>query len=151
MMRSFHFLTGGIVLLAGSCTEQPKITGTAQVKLITLDPGHFHAALVQKSMYPQVDTNVYVYAPRGQDVQMHLDKINAYNSNATNPTHWKEVLYEGEDYLAKMLAEKKGNVVVLAGNNEKKTDYILASVKAGYNVFSDKPMVINEKGFEELR
>ena len=32
------------------------------VKLITLDPGHFHAALVQKTMYPQVDPNVYVYA-----------------------------------------------------------------------------------------
>ena len=31
------------------------------VKLITLDPGHFHAALVQKSMYPQVDPTVYVY------------------------------------------------------------------------------------------
>ncbi len=36
------------------------------VKLITLDPGHFHAALVQKSMYPQVDPTVFVYAKRGQ-------------------------------------------------------------------------------------
>jgi hypothetical protein len=24
-------------------------------RFITLDPGHFHAALVQKKMYPQVD------------------------------------------------------------------------------------------------
>ena len=33
------------------------------VRLITVDPGHFHAALVQKSMYPGVDSNVQVYAP----------------------------------------------------------------------------------------
>ena len=30
--------------------------------LVTLDPGHFHAALVQKSMYPDVSPVVHVYA-----------------------------------------------------------------------------------------
>jgi predicted dehydrogenase len=60
-------------------------------------------------------------------------------------------VYEGDDYLARMLKEKKGNVVVLAGNNQLKTDYILKSIQAGYHVFSDKPMVINEKGFEQLK
>ena len=30
-------------------------TARAPFRLITLDPGHFHAALVQKSMYPDVD------------------------------------------------------------------------------------------------
>ncbi len=129
------------------------ITLNAQqkVRLITLDPGHFHAALVQKSMYPQVDATVYVYARKGADLQMHLDKINQYNNSATAPTSWKEVVYEGNDYLSKMLQERKGNVVVLAGNNQLKTDYILRSVKAGFNVFSDKPMAINEKGFEQLQ
>ncbi len=122
-----------------------------KVRLITLDPGHFHAALVQKSMYPQVDPTVYVYAKKSADLQMHLDKIKGYNSDAKAPTAWKEVVYEGDDYLSKMLQERKGNVVVLAGNNQLKTDYILRSVKAGFNVFSDKPMVINEKGFEQLK
>ena len=121
------------------------------VKLITLDPGHFHAALVQKSMYPQVDPTVYVYGNKGADLQMHLDKINGYNSNATAPTHWKEVVYDGPDFFKQMIKEKKGNVVVLAGNNQLKTDYILQSIQAGFNVFSDKPMVINEKGFEQLK
>jgi hypothetical protein len=91
--------------------------GNAQqpsVKLITLDPGHFHAALVQKSMYPQVDPTVYVYGKKSADLQMHLDKINGYNADAKAPTHWKEVVYEGDDYLARMLKEKQGNVVVLA-------------------------------------
>lgn len=121
------------------------------VKLITLDPGHFHAALVQKSMYPQVDPAVHVYAPAGNDVQMHLDKINGYNSSPVSPTHWKEVVYTGKDYLQKMLSEKKGNVVVLAGNNRLKADYILSSVKAGFNVFADKPMAIDDAGFEKLK
>src|SRR6476646_3225812 len=97
-----------------------------QVKLITLDPGHFHAALVQKSMYPQVDATVHVYAPKGFDLQAHLDKINAYNAAPANPTHWKEVVYTGNDYFQRMLREKRGNVVVLAGNNRLKTDYILS-------------------------
>ncbi|GAC1530060.1 MAG: hypothetical protein NVS3B15_08750 [Sediminibacterium sp.] len=121
------------------------------VKLITLDPGHFHAALVQKSMYSQVDPAVYVYAKKGVDLQMHLDKIDGYNNNAASPTHWKELVYAGDDYLARMLQEKKGNVVVLAGNNRLKTDYILASVKAGFNVFADKPMAIDESGFAKLK
>ena len=40
------------------------------VHLITLDPGHFHAALVQKSMYADVDSVVHVYAPGGNDLQL---------------------------------------------------------------------------------
>jgi len=143
-MKIICFLAGGLFTMGISFSQQP-------VKLITLDPGHFHAALVQKSMYPQVDPTVHVYAKKGVDLQMHLDKINGYNNSKTAPTHWKEVVYAGDDYLSKMLQEKKGNVVVLAGNNQLKTDYILKSIKAGFNVFSDKPMVINEKGFEQLK
>ena len=144
-MRSiFSVVTGCIIMANTSAQQQP-------VKLITLDPGHFHAALVQKSMYPQVDPTVYVYAKKGNDLNEHLGKIKGYNIAATAPTHWKEIVYEGDDYLTKMLEEKKGNVVILAGNNQLKTDYILKSVQSGYNVFSDKPMVINEKGFTQLK
>ena len=142
-MRTTFFL-GGLLAMFNSFGQQP-------VKLITLDPGHFHAALVQKSMYPQVDPTVHVYAKKGTDLDLHLGKIKGYNSNPTAPTHWKEVVYEGDDYLAKMLQEKKGNVVVLAGNNQLKTDYILQSVQSGFNVFADKPMAINEKGFIKLK
>ena len=121
------------------------------VRLITVDPGHFHAALVQKSMYPGVDSNVQVYAPLGSDLQMHLNKITAYNSAKLAPTHWNEIVYTGTDFFKKMVQERKGNVVVLAGNNQLKTDYILQSVQAGFNVFSDKPMAINTEGFEKLK
>jgi predicted dehydrogenase len=122
-----------------------------QVKLITLAPGHFHAALIQKTMYPDVDSVVHVYAPAGSDLQQHLERINAFNARSTEPTHWKEEVYTGNDFFEKMLAEKSGNVVVLAGNNKNKTEYILKSLNAGFNVLADKPMVIDSEGFETLR
>lgn len=140
------------ILLTGLCLLLLQHTMAQQkVKLITLDPGHFHAALVQKSMYPQVDPTVHVYAKKGLDLQLHLDKIKGYNNSPVSPTSWKEVVYEGDDFFNRMLQKKAGNVVVLAGNNQLKTDYILKSVQAGYHVFSDKPMVINEKGFGQLK
>lgn len=125
------------------------------IRLITLDPGHFHAALVQKSMYEGVDPTVHVYAPDGPDVQMHLDRIQTYNTRKDDPTHWKEDVYRGPDFMAKMLADRAGdragNVVVMAGNNRLKTDYIHRAVDAGFNVLADKPMVINGSEFGKLQ
>ena len=92
-----------------------------EVVLLTLDPGHFHAALVQKTQYPQVSKDVYVYAPAGEDLESHLAKVEAYNQRAEAPTSWNEIVYRGEDFLDKMIAEKKGNVMVTAGNNAKNT------------------------------
>src|SRR5665811_1835521 len=66
---------------------------TYPVKLITVDPGHFHAALVQKSMYEQVSPDVHVYAPEGPDYKQHLARIAAYNSRTVNPTSWNEIVY----------------------------------------------------------
>jgi hypothetical protein len=49
------------------------------VKLITYDPGHFHAALVQKEMYPGVSPRVHVYGTLGPDLLAHLGRIAAFN------------------------------------------------------------------------
>jgi predicted dehydrogenase len=121
-----------------------------KVQLITLNPGHFHAALVQKSMYATIDSEVFVYAPKGKELDAHLALVNGYNTRSDNPTVWKETVYNGNDYLAKMISEKKGNVVVLVGNNKLKTAYINQAVNAGFNVLSDKPMAINKAGFKLL-
>ncbi|SHI76603.1 Predicted dehydrogenase [Tangfeifania diversioriginum] len=130
---------------------EPMFTGAKnEVKIMTLDPGHFHAALVQKNMYEQVAPTVHVYAPEGPDVQGHLNLINSYNTRAENPTSWEEKVYTGPDFLEKMLEEKPGNVMVTAGNNAKKTDYIFKTVEAGINVLADKPMVITPEKFPLL-
>jgi predicted dehydrogenase len=121
-----------------------------QVKLITIDPGHFHAALVQKIMYDQVSPDVHVYSPEGPDCVQHLERIRSYNNRPSNPTSWNEIVYNGPDFFEKMLADKAGNVVVLSGNNREKSEYIAKSVKAGLNVLADKPMIISPEDFPLL-
>lgn len=121
-----------------------------EIKLIVLDPGHFHASLLQKFPQPQVNDTVYVYAPKGNELDQYLFSIESYNQRPENPTKWYLELYTGNDYLEKMIEEKSGNVVILAGNNRKKTEYIFQSLNAGLNVLSDKPMAINEDNFTLL-
>jgi predicted dehydrogenase len=101
-------------------------------------------------MYDQISPEVFVFAPTGNDLNEHLKRIEGYNSRAEKPTAWKEKVYTGADYFEKMLKEKPGNVVVIAGNNRIKTDYIKKSVQAGLNVLADKPMVISPDKFSEL-
>ncbi len=155
-MRPYlSILTTTILVLSLSCTGGSKKStemkkNTKSVKIITLAPGHFHAGLVQKSMYPEVSDVVHVYAPEGSEVQSYLDMIEGFNSRSENPTHWKEKVHIGTDFFKKMLEEKAGNVVVIAGNNARKTEYINESVKAGLNVLADKPMVVTPENFPIL-
>ena len=131
--------------------SQTKSGATKEVRLITLDPGHFHASLVQKTMYPGVSSVVSVYAPSGPDLEDHLKRVEAYDTRTENPTRWEEKLYTNGDFFSAMLVQKPGNVVVIAGNNQKKIDYITGSLNAGLNVFADKPMCIDASGFEKLK
>jgi len=101
-------------------------------------------------MYEQVSPDVYVYATEGPDLEQHLNRIKSYNTRAVDPTNWNEIVYTGEDFFETMITDRRGNVVVLSGNNRKKTDYILNSVKAGFNVLADKPMVISPEEFPKL-
>ncbi len=157
MVRNIILSVISLCLLTAffSCAvqEEEKMKDTAaggKVKLMVINPGHYHAALVQKSMYDQVDPDAYVYAPAGPEVQEYLKRIESFNSRPEKPTSWREKVYTGDDYLEKMLTEKPGNVVVMSGNNQKKTMYIESAVDAGMNVFSDKPMCIDAAGFRLL-
>ena len=137
--------------LAAALVVPAACAAPATVKLITLDPGHFHAALVQAAEYPVVDPSVHVYAPAGADLEQHLKRIDGYNTRADKPTHWQEEVYSGADFVQRMLDERKGNLVIISGNNSRKADYILRSVRAGYNVLSDKPMVIVPADLEKIK
>jgi len=121
-----------------------------RVRLITLDPGHFHAGLIQKEMYPGVDPTVHVYAPLGPDLLAHLARIAAFNRRAERPTSWRLEVHAGPDFVERMLREKPGNVVVLSGRNRGKMDRILASVEAGLDVLADKPWLISALDFPKL-
>jgi len=129
----------------------PAHAAAPTVRLITLDPGHFHAGLVQELMYPEVSPIVHVYAPSGPDLDEHLKRIAGFNSRPKDPTHWQEQVYAGPDFLERMAQERAGNLVVLAGNNARKTEYLDRAVQAGLNVLADKPMAITPAGFDLLR
>lgn len=131
--------------------NQAVFTGKdGEVKLIVLNPGHFHASLLQKTILSRVNDSIFVYAPQGVELEQYLTTVNGFNTRSENPTTWKEQVYTGADFLEKMLAEKRGNVVVLAGNNREKTNYISQAISAGFNVLSDKPMAINKEDFQLL-
>lgn len=165
MPRAFFILVLSFLLVFGATmslaqtnhrptprSDRPAETG--EVRLITLAPGHFHAALVQKVMYPDVSPTVWIYAPAGPDLDEHRQRVAGYNSRSERPTNWNEKLYTSDDFFARMLAEHRGerrSVVVIAGNNREKTDYIRESLNAGLNVLADKPMCIDAAGFEKLR
>jgi predicted dehydrogenase len=120
------------------------------VRLLTLDPGHFHAALVQKEMYPGVARRAHVYAPLGPDLLAHLGRVAAFNARPAAATAWELEVHAGPDFLDRALAERPGNVVVLSGRNRHKIDYILAAVRAGLSVLADKPWVIRADDLPRL-
>src|SRR3954466_14568021 len=101
-----------------------------EVQLITLDPGHFHAALVQKEMYPGVAGRVHIYAPVGSDLIGHLNRILGFNTRKDKPTAWELEIHAGANSRERMLRERPGNVVILSGRNRGKIDHILAAVQA---------------------
>jgi predicted dehydrogenase len=114
----------------------------ADVRLITLDPAHFHAALVQKEMLPGVDPRASIYATLGPDLLEHLARVERFNSRAERPTAWELDVHCSPDPQARMCAERPGNVVMLAGRNSSKIRKIQAALDAGLNVLADKPWII---------
>ncbi|SDZ57435.1 MULTISPECIES: putative oxidoreductase C-terminal domain-containing protein [Rhodonellum] len=121
-----------------------------KVIIMSLDPGHFHAGLIHKTMYPKVDSTVYVFAPEGNELADYLQRIAGYNLREENPTSWNIQVEKGEDYLEQMISKKPGNVMMVAGKNDQKIDYIRAAIANGIHVYADKPLVINQAGFKEL-
>lgn len=120
------------------------------VRLIILNPGHFHATLVLKTPYSQVSPEVRVFAPDGPEAVDHVQRVEGFNRREQNPTRWRQEVYKGPDYLERMLRRRPGNVVVVAGNNRRKTQYIQESVQSGLNVLSDKPMCVSHKAWKVL-
>src|ERR1039457_3469934 len=113
-----------------------------EFRLITLDPGHFHAGLIQKEMYRGVAKRVAVYAPLSPDLTEHLSRIARFNLRKESPTAWELDIHAAPDFLERMLEERPGNIVVLSGRNRAKIHRIARSLGAGLHVLADKPWII---------
>lgn len=140
-------ITNIIALFLTACSGKKEDSNST---FMVADPGHFHAGLVLKTMYEGVSPKVFVYAPEGPELTDFSNRVDGYQKRLENRTDWKITVYRGTDFFDRLISEKPGNVLILSGNNGKKTDYILRAVQSGINVFSDKPMAINSEGFGEL-
>jgi predicted dehydrogenase len=136
--------------VAPARAQNPGGSPMADVSFITLDPGHFHASLVQKEMYPGVSPKVHVYAPLGTDLVEHLARVARFNQRKEKPTAWQVEVHTGPDYQERMLREHPGNAVVLAGRNRGKIERVQSSLDAGLHTLVDKPWILTPADFPKL-
>jgi predicted dehydrogenase len=148
-VRSLAILAAAALAMTAA-SGQERDGAMPDIRLMTLDPGHFHAGLVQKEMYPGVAPRVDVYAPLGPDLLEHLNRIAAFNRRAERPTAWQLEVHTGPDFFERMLRERPGNAVVLSGRNRGKIDRILASVRSGLHVLADKPWILTSEDFPKV-
>ena len=137
------------ICLAAGCVAED--ADKSQARLVVVDPGHFHAALLQRENLPAISPAVWVYAPLGPDLLAHLKRIAQFNQRADQPTHWITRVYAGPDYLDRMLAERPGNVAIFSGRNAGKIDAIQRTLDAGIHVLADKPWIIEAADFPKLQ
>jgi predicted dehydrogenase len=110
--------------------------------LLVLNPGHFHAALTLRQAHARLNDDVYVYADAGPDVDAFADLVESFNVRIQDPTHWRLHIYRGADHLERLLSERKGDVVIVAGKNDTKLAAIARLHAAGFCVLGDKPWLI---------
>jgi hypothetical protein len=110
--------------------------------LVVVDPGHFHAALVQREMYPGLSPVVRVHAPLGPDLIDYLGRIARYNQQSETATDWRLDVYAGPDFLHRLQEIPPGGIAVFSGRNRGKVDRIIAALGSGLHVLADKPVII---------
>jgi predicted dehydrogenase len=146
-MRQGLVAAGVVAMIVAAAGAQPEDEG---VRFMILDPGHFHAALVLKEMYPTVSPRVDVYAPLGPDLLDHLKRVARFNAREERPTAWNIDVHCGVDALERLCRERPGNVVILSGRNRDKIRRIKAALEAGLSVLADKPWIIRHEDFPLL-
>ncbi len=138
------------VLLIGCGSAPPDAPPMPEVRLMILEPAHFHAALIQREMYPWISKRVSVYAPVGSELIDYLNRVSLFNNRAENPTSWEIDVHSSPDFFERMLRERPGNVVITSGRNRGKIDRILASIDAGLHFLADKPWIISSPEMPKL-
>jgi predicted dehydrogenase len=119
--------------------------------LLVLDPGHFHAALTLRASHPRVAAEVFVYAGEGPELRDFLSLLERFNHRPEHPTSWRLVVITCADPLARLLEERRGDVVILAGRNGGKARTIHRLHDAGFHVLADKPWVVHADDLDHVR
>jgi predicted dehydrogenase len=119
--------------------------------LAFLDPGHFHAALTLRERHPRVSDEIHVYAPAGSELDDFLALIDAFNRRPHRPTAWRPVAHAGDRSLERLLADRPGDAVILAGRNDRKMALLRRLHDAGLHVLADKPWLAGGESLDDLR
>ena len=119
--------------------------------LVILNPGHFHAALTLRERHPLIDDDIHVFAEDGPDVDQFVRLVHAFNDRPVDPTRWTLYVYRGADYLEKLLAQRPGEVVIVAGRSNEKMPFIHLLHAQGFSVLGDKPWLIESAQVGMLR
>jgi predicted dehydrogenase len=120
------------------------------MKLIVAEPGHFHAALLQKEMYPALERRASVYASLGSDAFEYLARVARFNARADNPTVWDLDVHFSAHPMEELVRDRAGDIVIFAGRNRGKIDRILQALEAGFHVLADKPWIIEARDLSKL-
>src|SRR5580692_739899 len=121
-----------------------------QAHLVVIDPGHFHAALLQGDMYPGLSPLTQVYAPFGPDLLDYLTRVERFNRRADRPTSWRFEIHAGPGFLTRLRETDAGGLAVIAGRNRGKIALIEAAIEAGLHVLADKPCIIRSDDLARL-
>jgi predicted dehydrogenase len=125
--------------------------------LVFLDPGHFHAALTLRERHPLVRDQIAVYAraPDGADGVRELAEflalIESFNRRTERPTAWQTVVRTSDDPLGQLLHDRPGDVVILAGRNDRKMALARRLHDAAFHVLADKPWLTSAAGLPDVR
>src|SRR5262245_41670393 len=119
--------------------------------LLFLDPGHFHAALTLRVSQPRAGDEILVYAREGAELRDFLALVERFNRRVQDPTRWRPVVTTCDDPLERLVAERRGDVVVLAGRNGGKARTFHRLHEAGFHVLADKPWLVEPDDLEPIR
>jgi predicted dehydrogenase len=119
--------------------------------LLFLDPGHFHAALTLRVPQARAADEIFVYAREGAELRDFLALVERFNCRAPKPTRWHPVVMTSADPLARLVDERRGDVVVLAGRNRGKARTIRRLHESGFHVLADKPWLVEPADLEHVR
>src|SRR5256886_16118510 len=119
--------------------------------LLFLDPGHFHAALTLRVPQARAADEVFVYAREGAELRDLLALVERFNRRSPHPTRWRPVVTTSDDPLERLVAERRGDAVILAGKNGGKARTIRRLHESGFHVLADKPWLVEPAGPQRVR
>ena len=119
--------------------------------LLFLDPGHFHAALTLRVPLARAADEIFVYARESAELRDFLALVERFNRRAADPTRWRVVVTTTDDPLGRLVEERRGDVVVLAGRNGGKARSMRRLHEAGFHVLADKPWLVEPADLEHVR